>query len=161
MPKNNNSLSAELKHWPYPQGLQLYSLTVALACRSRFLVDAIVSWRMCFNVSICWLSGRQSTRPGIALWQPNMCFAWSNSKYIQQLLQNTERLEGKLFQSLLSEIMHILVSIFFITKVWEHSNALQCPYTKLDSWAELNICESQIVLLFWPSPKNQIIYSKA
>ena len=41
----------------------------------------------------------------IALWQPNMCFAWSNSKYIHQLLRNRERLEGKLVSTLLSQNM--------------------------------------------------------
>ena len=63
---------------------------------------------MFFNVSICWLSGRQSARPRIALWQPNMCFAWSNSKYIHQLLRNRERLEGKLVSTLLSQNMQDL-----------------------------------------------------
>ena len=43
----------------------------------------------------------------IALWQPNMCFAWSNSKYIHQLLRNRERLEGKLVSTLLSQNMHL------------------------------------------------------
>ena len=81
------------------QGLQLH-------LKDIFSMLAFVGW------------GGASARPGIALWQPNMCFAWSNSKYIHQLLSNTERLN--LLKLLRWEIMHILVSTFLIR---EHTNA--------------------------------------
>ena len=67
-----------------------------------------------FNVEFVGSNGKCPTR--IALWQPNMCFAWSNSKYIHQLLRNRERLEGKLVSTLLSQNMHLSWSARFLQK---------------------------------------------